>query len=89
VASLYVKPGHVGFRYTWLFAAWGPTFTEFLHDFLQGGEASQRHDELHTSEVFQAALDRGMTVDAVRFDNGEFVDIGTPEDLGHLRTEGG
>jgi glucose-1-phosphate thymidylyltransferase len=87
VASLCVKPGDVGLRYTWLFAAWGPTFTEFLHEFLQGGEASQRQDELHTSEVFQAALDRGMAVDAVRFDDGEFLDIGTPEDLRRLRTE--
>jgi glucose-1-phosphate thymidylyltransferase len=32
-------------------------------------------------DVVQAALEQGMSVDAVRFDEGTYLDIGTPDDL--------
>ena len=31
--------------------------------------------------MIQAALEEGLHVDLVRFDDGDYLDIGTPEDL--------
>ena len=68
--------------YSWVLAAWGPRFTEFLHSNLgnvaPGGE---RTEELQMSEVFAAGMSAGLTIGAKRFAEGRFIDIGTPGDL--------
>jgi glucose-1-phosphate thymidylyltransferase len=42
---------------------------------------SLKHQELFVGDAFQAAIDAGLYVDAVRFPNGHYVDIGTPDEL--------
>jgi glucose-1-phosphate thymidylyltransferase len=75
-----------GLEYSWAAAVWTPAFTRFLHDYLEeslrSGEAQR--GELFVGDVMQAAVDRGMHVDAEAFASGGYVDIGSPEMLERL-----
>lgn len=74
--------------HTWIAAAWTPAFTGFLHDFLEGEREATTTDELRPEEsemsmrdAILEAMAAGLRVEPVRFDDGSYVDIGTPEDL--------
>src|SRR5215211_6507190 len=83
VRRFVIKQRETSLRYTWVTAVWTPTFTQFMHDYLdeaiRSGEATRR--ELFVSDVMQTAIDRGMHVDSVTFFDGGYVDIGSPEIL--------
>jgi glucose-1-phosphate thymidylyltransferase len=87
VRAIAIKPQRTELRYTWMLAVWAPSFTQFLHHFvedrLEAGEppVGPGGRELYMGDVVQAALERGMSVDAVRFDDGAYLDIGTVDDL--------
>jgi glucose-1-phosphate thymidylyltransferase len=83
-----VRAGDTSLRHTWLVAAWGPAFTEFLHDFVEkvapevvasGGTWQGR--ELFMGDALWAAVESGMQVETALFEKGKYIDIGTPEDL--------
>jgi glucose-1-phosphate thymidylyltransferase len=70
-------------RHTWAVAAWGPSFTALLHDAVAawvppGGDDS---GEMAIGLVLQAALDAGLVVQSVTFDDGRMLDIGSPAGL--------
>lgn len=82
------KPAHTHLRYMWCVAVWTPTFTQFLHEFLVQREQQglpetlpTLRSELPIGDVIQAAIAHGLPVEAERFDEGEYLDIGTPDDL--------
>jgi glucose-1-phosphate thymidylyltransferase len=83
VRRFVIKQRETSLRYTWVAAVWTPTFTKFMHDYLddaiRSGEATRR--ELFVGDVIQAATDHGMHVDSVTFSDGGYVDIGSPEML--------
>jgi glucose-1-phosphate thymidylyltransferase len=83
VRRFFIKQRETSLRSAWVAAVWTPTFTQFMHDYLdeaiRSGEATQR--ELYVGDVMQAAIDRGMHVDSVSFSDGGYVDIGSPEML--------
>jgi glucose-1-phosphate thymidylyltransferase len=83
VRRFVIKQRETSLRYTWVAAVWRPTFTQFMHDYLdeaiRSGEATRR--ELSVGDVIQAAINRGMHVDSVTFSDGGYVDIGSPEIL--------
>jgi glucose-1-phosphate thymidylyltransferase len=83
VRRFVIKQRETSLRYTWVAAVWTPTFTQFMHDYLdegiRSGEATRR--ELSVGDVIQAAVNRGMHVDSVTFSDGGYVDIGSPEML--------
>ena len=85
VTGFRVKPGPCELVYTWILAAWGDRFTRFLGSYLAGtgGEAPPQSPlaELQMSQVLAAALHDGLTIGGFRFDDGSFIDVGTPEDL--------
>jgi glucose-1-phosphate thymidylyltransferase len=87
VRSIVIKPDQTNLRYAWVNAVWAPAFTDFLHRYVQDLEraftvgASFDGPEPFVGEAFQAAIDAGLLVDAVVFESGTYVDIGTPEDL--------
>jgi glucose-1-phosphate thymidylyltransferase len=70
---------------------WGPTFTQFLHDFVPSDEARQcrrqkehpidPQGDLPVGAVIQAAIRKGLRVEGVTFPTGTYIDIGTPGDL--------
>jgi glucose-1-phosphate thymidylyltransferase len=91
IRRILVKPGAGAgdLRLTWILAAWTPVFGRFLHDFLaQRSDSAARREgepagarELYLSDVIQAAIDRGLRVEALPFPAGSYLDVGTPDDL--------
>lgn len=91
VSRLVVKPADSTLRYTWMVAAWDSSITEFLHRFVldrvgrgaDGDESAFVVDgrELYMGDVFTAAITEGFKVEPVVFDDGRYIDIGTPDDL--------
>ena len=85
------KPKQTKLRYMWGTAVWTPIFTSFLHEYVVSIEASRQHHEagnyptkkweLPIGDVIQAAIDKGLKVQAEVFTDGEYLDIGTSEDL--------
>lgn len=76
------KPAQTDLSYLWGNACWGPRFTEFLHSHLAqrlAGPAPLR--ELVLGDFFQLAIEAGLKVQSVPFDEGQYVDIGSPEEL--------
>ena len=83
VRRIVIKQAETGLRFTWSIAVWGPEFSRYLHDFIADGRAGSTGNsrEIYVGDVLQAAIDDGMTVLAERFEDGSFLDVGTPEDL--------
>lgn len=95
VRSLVIKPDDTELRHTWILAAWTPAFTEFLAGWCRR-ERERRADpepgpdapeEPYLGHVVQAALEQGIEVDAVVFEEGSYVDIGTPRELASAMAE--
>ena len=73
------KPDGLSTARAWIAAAWRPSFTEYIHDFLVNnpvGSATER--ELYLGDILAASLTE-LDVFAVVCDEGRFIDIGTPE----------
>ena len=75
VVEVLDKPAATDLRNTWGMAAWSPRFTELLV------EEAARDPKVVLGAVFQRAIARGLRVRAVPFDDGYFIDIGTPAGL--------
>lgn len=85
------KPKQTDLQYMWGAAVWTPVFTSFLHEYLITIEASRQQNqasnypnkeqELPIGDVIQAAINSGLQVQAEVFAGGEYLDIGTSEDL--------
>jgi glucose-1-phosphate thymidylyltransferase len=92
VQSFVLKPPATDLRYGWVCAVWSPTFTEFLHGFVQGEVARERarqgayrdidpQGDLPLGAVVKGALDAGLIVYGLAFPGESYCDIGVP---GHL-----
>ncbi len=83
VRRIVIKQAETALRFTWSIAVWGPEFSRYLHDFVADGRAGNTGNpgETYVGDVIQAAIDDGMTVLGERFEDGSFLDVGTPEDL--------
>ncbi|MDH4089119.1 MAG: sugar phosphate nucleotidyltransferase [Cyclobacteriaceae bacterium] len=73
-------------KYAWVIAAWKPEFSTFLNGYVLNKLSTQSRDELlskeyHLGDAIISAIQTGMKVQSVIFDEGGFIDIGTPEDL--------
>ncbi|HSJ57483.1 MAG TPA: dTDP-glucose pyrophosphorylase, partial [Anaerolineae bacterium] len=73
------KPPESDLEYTWGICCWGPRFTELMHGYLQALPRSKR--EVVLSDVFAAALDQKLEVWSLCFDDGQYLDIGTADEL--------
>ncbi len=82
VQQIVIKPKQTTLAYTWFIAVWTPKFTHFMHNFLQKHLTDANlAKELYLGDVIQAALDAAFYVESVLFQDGRYIDIGTPEDL--------
>lgn len=79
VRKILVKPNETQLMYGWTIAAWKPSFTAFMHDYI--AKAGSTNREIYIGHVFQAAIDYGMKVGYVLFPDGACIDLGKPEDL--------
>jgi glucose-1-phosphate thymidylyltransferase len=90
VRSIQIKPARTQLVYAWDIAVWSPVFTRFMHDFVSAGRLGGSSNdgmsldgkhEVHVSDVIQGAMQVGMKIETVIFENGSCLDIGTPEDM--------
>lgn len=86
VRSIVIKPDQTHLVYAWTIAVWTPAFTAYLHEIVtdidKGKHSiSGQNGEIFIGDVIQAAIRRGMNVQAVLFPDGKFLDIGTVADL--------
>ena len=87
VTAIHVKPDDTSLREAWCLAAWGPRFSEWLHERIAAivaDPARRAHvdaHERHLGHLFQSVIDDGLSVRGVSFPDGHFFDIGTPENL--------
>ena len=82
--ELVIKDPECRLEYTWSIAVWSPRFTELLHRWLDDrGPAPQR--EPYVGDAIQSALEDGLEAQTVVFEQGFYLDIGTPEDLERAR----
>ena len=80
VRRIVIKQADAGLSFTWSIAVWGPDFSRYLHDYVGRGR-EESHREIYVGDVIQAAIEDGIRVVGVRFPEGSFLDVGTPEDL--------
>ncbi|MEZ5082518.1 MAG: sugar phosphate nucleotidyltransferase [Bacteroidales bacterium] len=88
IERIRVKEGHnKNVKYAWIIAAWRPSFSDFLHDTIAGFKSNPEKimNELFMGHVIQMAIDKGLKVNGLPFENGGCLDIGTPE--GYIKAE--
>lgn len=96
VLGIYEKSQLTHLRYMWAIAVWRPSFTEFLHRTVQTklqlliGEQSPmlikvmpEYVETPIGDVIRDAIANNLRVEAIPFETGQYLDIGTPENLIH------
>ena len=94
VSGIYEKSQLTHLRYMWAIAVWRPSFTEFLHHFVEAklkaliGERSPvlikempAYGETPIGDVIVGAIANNLRVEAIPFETGQYLDIGTPENL--------
>ncbi len=84
VRLIIEKPPQSDLRYMWGIAVWTPAFTQFLHEYLITLKAKSNLSQLPEvpiGDVIQAAISKGLHVEAEAFSDGTYLDIGTPDDL--------
>ena len=90
ISEIQIKPARTHLRYTWLIAVWTPVFTCFIHEYVTASRkktidkrsgASIMEKELFIGDVIQSAIEHNMQIDSVVFTRGNYIDIGTPEDI--------
>jgi glucose-1-phosphate thymidylyltransferase len=74
------KPKISSLRFMWGMGCWSYKFTEFLHQYLNQKE-SIPEKEVVLGDIFQAAHEAGILIKVVPFLQGEYVDIGSLDDL--------
>ena len=91
IKAIHVKSDSTNLLYTWIIAVWSSDFTEFLHEYVLDQKKfliqnnphndTEHIKELFISEVIQAGILRNLKCDHVIFKEGDYIDIGTGDDL--------
>lgn len=72
------KPKTTRLKWLWGIACWGPRFTALLHEVLADTSIFQHRDrETVLGDIFDVALERGLCVKGLPFEDGRYIDIGT------------
>ena len=72
------KPNDSTLKWLWGVACWEPRFFDLLEE-LVSGWSGNGEEELVLGDVFQTAIDEGLEVYGLPFEEGAYYDIGTPE----------
>lgn len=81
---IVIKDPACDFEWTWSVAIWRPVVTELLHRVVREATAEDpdgKGPELWVGDVLRRAVEEGLDVRGLRFPDGSFRDVGTPEDL--------
>ncbi|MGQ9555782.1 MAG: sugar phosphate nucleotidyltransferase [Anaerolineae bacterium] len=72
------KPRQCDLHYMWGIACWGPAFTDYLASFVANNKGSA---EMLLGDAFLGAARAGLRVHCHPFEDGSYLDVGTPDDL--------
>lgn len=91
ISGIDIKPAQTHLRWTWIIAVWNAAFTRYLHDFVcreyqriataADGESRKQYRERYVGDVIREAIGSDLKIDHVKFPQGTYIDIGSPEDL--------
>lgn len=83
IRDIVIKPYATDLEYTWIIAVWMPVFTRFMHTFLARTPVIETGGmgELYVGDVIRAGIREGLSAETVIFEDENYMDIGTPEDL--------
>lgn len=86
VCGLEIKMTESDLTLAWMLAAWRPRFSYFIREWTDRWrqkltETGTPPTEPYLGDVIEAAIRTGMKVGAVTFDQGAYLDIGTPDNL--------
>jgi len=97
IKRIKIKPDSTNLLYAWIVAVWGSDFSEFLHEYVLNRKKElnrkQSHSdpknikELFIGEVIQAGIRKDLKIDYVIFKDGNYIDIGTTDDLVKVTNE--
>lgn len=96
ISRVFPKPHDESTGFTWILAVWTPVFSRLIHNHVvQTASRLSETDPAETGRfdvplgvLVRHAMEQGLTVESVVFDQGRCLDIGTPEDLSRLRNLG-
>lgn len=69
------KPAKTDLEWMWGAMIWKPVFTEFFHDCIHNKQISDY------AQIYNDAIDSGITFKGVGFENGKYLDMGTYNDV--------
>lgn len=76
------KPAQTQLNFMWGNACWGPAFSELLSEGIQVALAEDSNkQEIVLGDYFWKAAKAGLNVRVYPYENGEYLDIGSPNDL--------
>ena len=91
ICGFEINPSQTKLKNTWIIAVWNKKFTHFLHEYVSieakrftKSNAIKKDsvaEEVSMTQVFEAALQKGLEIDSVTFGEGSFLDIGSPDNL--------
>lgn len=85
VKRIVVKPKQTSLTLAWTIAVWTPAFSRYLHEFVttekQEPGLYPKGSECFIGDVMQQAINDGLQIEGVTFEEGKFVDIGTFPEL--------
>jgi glucose-1-phosphate thymidylyltransferase len=91
VCGFEIGPSQTTLKNTWIIAVWNKKFTQFLHEYVSIESSRMKKSntlnidpiakEISMTQVFEAALQRGLKIDSITFEGGSFLDIGSPENF--------
>lgn len=78
-------------NFTWIIAVWRPIFTKYLNNYLENminsfTDTELLQNECQLSDILVSAINDGLRCEYVFFENGDHIDIGTPERLAKAKT---
>jgi glucose-1-phosphate thymidylyltransferase len=79
VISVTDKPAASELKHTWGCGCWGEKFTELLNSRMPADKLQR--GEVVLADFFNMAVSEKLDVRALAFNDGEYIDIGSPQDL--------
>ncbi len=91
ISRIDIKPTRSTLAYTWIIAVWTPVFSQFMNRYIENkntdatsgsiSHSAAKSKEIFVGDVINAAIQDKVKMDKVVFENGDYLDIGTPGDL--------
>jgi glucose-1-phosphate thymidylyltransferase len=79
VTYIVDKPKETKLKFMWGCACWSPSFQDLIGKYIYSHPYSGK--EIVLGDIFQEAIESKMTVKALKFKDGQYIDIGTTTEL--------